>query len=221
MKQRIALSCCLLMMFFLYAGCSSTTSPGTTTVVVPKQGSIFIAYHSAKDSTGNIISSDTEKQTVTMTGLTIYGKTNVIALVQNQNGGTADTTYYHYEDNGDLSAASSSSSLWITAPFGSQSTLVKRSDTTVQGTHYVTNITAKGAGAGSVSIKGNTFSTQKVSFIVTDSVQSTGHVLSSGILNFAPALGFIVIEDDAATRDSFSGALGLASHTQVVDYTLY
>ena len=222
MKPNITFSSILLTIAFLYAGCSSTTSPGTTTVVVPKQGSIFIAYHSSKDSTGNIVSPDTERQTVANTGLTIYGKMNVVESIQSQDGVALDTVYFHYETNGDVSVYAAYIG-WLTAPFSSQTTTVHAVDTTIQGTHLVGSITLKGTGSGiisTISIKDKSFSTEKVS--VTESLDAGGYsTVTSTAISFAPALGWIVLEDDAATRDPFSGALGTSSHIQVIDYTLY
>ncbi len=220
-------------------GChSTTTSPndGGSTIVRHGAGSYFIMERVTRDSTGAIVSTSTTKEMFVATGLTIYGKSDVIALLDSSmSGWSVDTSYIRYESNGDVSSYVRPGSLpinggtspWITIPFGSQQSVTwLRYDTVSQFSAAHERATFAGAGSGSVTIKGQTFSTENVvsSITLTDTTFGpTNNVFnssSSSTIFFAPALGDIAAEDQPATRDPMSGQMGTSSHGQVVDYHL-
>src|SRR6266513_834747 len=88
-------------------GCSNSDSPGTkTTIVIPAKGSFFVEYSTITDSSGKLISSDTTVKTIIATGLTVDSKTDVIEFVTTLYGTVIDSSYGHYESNGDISTKS-------------------------------------------------------------------------------------------------------------------
>ncbi len=212
-----------------FAGCkSSSTSPnGSTAIVIPNAGSYFVSVNLQYDSTGALVESDTSVETFLQTGLSIHGKTNVVEVVDSSDGSVTDTTYYHYESNGDVSAYENNfggSLEWATYPFGSQQSQQLSGDTTEQGISESYAFTISGAGAGSISIAGKEFTTEKITVNgkIIATIFGIPDTLSGnlGTEAFAPSLGEIVDETTPAERDLFTQALGTSSHEFLISYVL-
>jgi hypothetical protein len=207
--------------------CKTTTSPNSgTTVTVPGVGSFFVTYDESRDSTNAVTSADTSTDTFVQKGLSVFGKTDVeeVLFKNSSSSSTPDTGYIHYESNGDLSVYEKMSGLnsgWIVYPFGSQGS-IKVADTS--GVGYHVTATAVGAGQGSVSIKGQSFTTEKVTLTILSSDTTPTQIYnetSVQTIQFAPALGWVVESDSPASRNSFDGSLGDSAHDIIIDYKLY
>ncbi|HEY3874528.1 MAG TPA: hypothetical protein VGM92_03555 [Candidatus Kapabacteria bacterium] len=220
------------------SGCkSNSTSPngGGTAITPPNAGSYFIAVNTETDSTGAVISLDTEKNMVILSNAAFYGKTGVTVFVDSdyQNGLSPDTTYLKYESTGDVeeyAGSSGNSSFnatgWITLPFGSQSsaTLVNTDTTLGFGVHGRITEGVSGAGTGNVTVEGESFYVNKVNLQVSiiDTASAPTFVISSisftTTASFAPALGYIVETDQPAYRTD--GELNPSIHGQMISYHL-
>ena len=220
----------MLAVIILVSGCSNSSSPGSsvTTIVIPAKGSWFITVSTGKDSTGQVIYSDTLTETIIATGLTVDNKTDVLEFTSQSHGLGPDTSYGHYESNGDVSRRPIHGGLhsyiaptgWFVLPVGSQSST--SFDTTEGATDNTS--TLAGAGSGSFTIKGKTFSTEKASLITVLKYPARPGVKDTvifDIISFAPGIPWTTTEDDQATRDPYSGALGTSVHKELVDYNLY
>jgi hypothetical protein len=231
----------LLFLFavVVMAGCKSTstsTNGSTTTIVTPGAGSYFTMVDITTDSTGAVVSSDTTVETFVATGLTYGGKTNVIELIDSQDGIPTDTGYLHYESDGDVSTYVPSSeeffgsvSGWWTIPFSSQQKVTIKGDTASNGTSESLSIIFQGAGSGSITIMGQSVYEEKVSSILDDTVMETlaGRTIYSdtttenlGTSSFAPSLGEEVESSTPGTRDPITGVMGNSDHHFVINYVL-
>jgi hypothetical protein len=218
-----------LLAVVVMAGCKSTsTSPsGSTTVVIPNAGSYFTLVNVQFDSTGEMVESDTIVETFLQTGLSIYGKTNVVEVIDSSNTYVTAGAYYHYESDGDVSVYGNiitGSPGWMLYPFGSQQPQQTSGDTIENGISESYALTISGAGSGSTSIAGTGFSTEKIT------VNGNIIVSRSGILDtisgnfgteaFAPSLGELVDETTPAERNYLTQKLGTSSHEYVIGYVL-
>jgi hypothetical protein len=207
--------------------CSSSTTPGSnSSITVPGVGSTFIMDNQTLDSNNVVLSSDTSTETFAKTGQSMFGKSNVVELVDSHNGGGSDTTYVNYESNSDISIYISNfpgngMNAWWTIPFASQST-AKLFDSTASGIHVT--VTVAGAGQGTLTINGQSVSTEKATLTMAESDTVAGVVVSMSSVTtaqFAPSLGEIVETDNPATRNLINGQLGTAKHEVVLSYTLH
>ena len=201
-------------------GCktSSTAHNGSTTttpsgITAPGEGSYFITFHQDIDSTGKITSSWTDTETVYLTGLPLFGKTNVMELLTKK--GTSTYTYngvefLNYESNGDVTSDSSinsegSASIlmgWngtdgpITYPFASQSPKTYTLDTIVNnnGKNDTSHLTLKfvGSGNGSTGINNQAVPTENVTMTATYTYNNSNNATETIVISFAPSLGVIV-----------------------------
>ena len=212
-------TCVVTVAFF--SGCSSNTNPSTGTLG-PKAGSYFTTQYKSLDSNGVLVSSYTLSDTIAQSGLSIMGKTNVVAV----RSGVPDLAYWNYEVNGDFSVLSDDAgySAWYSYPFGSQGTIQLPVETPGNGIRITK--TATGAGADSVVINGESFYTKKITITTafSDTDAFSNQVLTQitvDTVRFAPALGWIVSEH---TLGTYNPILNYTSNTQVntlVDYKLY
>jgi len=225
--------------FFLFlfavavmAGCkSSSTSPnGSTTLVMPNAGSYYVTVDIETDSTGTLVSSDTTTTTVAQTGLPIYGKTNVLELVEDTSGVPEDTVYIHYESNGDVSYHSTPNpelfgelAGWEIFPFASQQQQTLTADTTEDGETANFTETFLGAGSGTITINGQQFSEQNITGslkIIETGILYNDTSTSTGTESFAPSLGYLVESRNPGTRDPSTGMMGNSDHSYVIRYLL-
>ncbi len=194
---------------------------------IPNAGSYFITANLQYDSTGALVSSDTSVETFFRTGLSIYGKTDVVEAIDSSDGSVTDTTYYHYESDGDVSVYGQNiigSIGWTTYPFGSQQAQTINGDTTIQGISETYALTISGAGSGNTTIAGKSFSTEKINLSgkIIASFLGVSDTASGnfGTISFAPSLGEVVDETIPAQRDAVTRALGTSSHDFVISYFL-
>jgi hypothetical protein len=204
---------------FLGSCKSSSTGPGSSNIKTPGVGSFFITEEQTLDSNGTVISSYFDTATVAQAGLTVMGKTNVVAM----NLGVPDLQYYNYEPNGDLSYLTDDAGPeeWGTIPFGSQGMTQLPAQS---GSGFHETKTAVGAGTGSVIVNGQSFSTEKVivTSVFTDTLfNETSQDTTIDTAQFAPAIGWIVSEETPGTRDHILGVMSSTRRSVLVDYKLY
>lgn len=171
----------LLLLPALIVGCSDSTSSNAP--LGPGQGSSYIYDTYMTDSVGQTVpgSNVTSTMTVDAVGITYNGKSNVHRFVSDQK----DTTYMHYEPNGDVAIYGSLQGMqgnlpvqlpiryepgWILFPFGSKTaTALPPIDTTIVVPFQGTDVAARVRGTGSVTpigqeqvtVAGETISTEK------------------------------------------------------------
>ncbi len=157
----------IVLCIVVIAGCkSTTTSPNASTFSRgPAVGTYFILQDTYTDSTGNVISTDTTKELVVATGVTIYGESDVDEIADSSSAGwSKDTAYFRYLTDGDVSTYIHSSTAdpsgWFTYPFATQTAANWFSvDTTLPG--IIINDTAQVVGGGFANItdtvNGNVF----------------------------------------------------------------
>jgi hypothetical protein len=148
-------------------------------------------------------------------------------LIDSSDGQVTDTAYINYESDGDISAFGNNiagTSEWWLYPFASQQPETINGDTAVSGVAETYTFTFSGGGAGTASIMGKSFSTEKVnlngkiiaSFLgINDTVSG-----NFGTISFAPSLGEVVDETTPAMKDPVTQAQGTSSHDFVVSYVL-
>ncbi len=226
-----------LVAIIAFAGCkSSSTSPGSSeTVVVPNPGSYFVTVDVSIDSTGAIVSTDTSVETFFQTGLSIFGKTNVIELIDSADGSVTDTGYIHYESDGDVSSYAASnvgglslSNGWITFPFASQQPTTFGIDTSFQGQSLQFTEKYTGAGQGSITIEGKQFSEQNInssgssilSYNLAGKIISDTSTFGNGTVSFAPSLGEVVEQRTPGAREPITKMMGNSDHSFVIRYVL-
>ncbi len=217
----------------LIGGCKTSTSPSNSSITTPGAGSYFVNVSQSKDTMGMITSSDTSTDNVVQTGLAFSGKTNVMEVITTNSDGSHDTNYFHYESNGDVSVYAASSSTgfgtlptnngWITIPFASQGTTTSSSDTTIDGYPFHVNFTVAGAGSGSVTIKGKSFSTENAKMTIAMSGSVFGQAINMSTattLQFAPSLGYVVATNTPGTRNPITGTMQPSNQSMTIDYSL-
>jgi hypothetical protein len=131
----------IVLCTFVIAGCKSTTTApnASTSSRGPAVGTYFILQDTYTDSTGNVISTDTTKELVVATGVTIDGESDVVEIADSSSAGwSKDTAYFRYLADGDVSAyiegISGDPSGWFTYPFATQTAATWFSvDTTLPG----------------------------------------------------------------------------------------
>ncbi len=217
------------------AGCSSSSSPnGSTAVVHPNEGSTFTFVTVITDSAGKVVPPiDTTVETFAGVGFTLNGETNVDQLVDNQDGNLTGTSYLHYESDGDVSYLSPGGYFgalngWWLFPFASQQTVSITGDTIENGDTLQSTLTFQGAGSGSITIMGQTFSEERVTgsiagistSLVKGKVTTVTGTQSLGTISFAPALGETVETSVPGTRNATTGKMGNSEHYYAIGYTL-
>ncbi len=202
---------------------------------MPGKGSTF-TMTKTDTASGGATTSVNLRDSVIATGLSVNGKTNVFKSVTiDANGFVVDTAYNVIESNGDVStmngqvAALSAffpSVTWLTLTVASQKTdtlVQKDSNITISGiavkAHFA--LLSMGAGTGSATIKGNSFSTESATVMLTVSATGIGSfTLRKSTITFSPGLGWAVSQDSPALAPVFTLNLQPNGfHSQLTDYT--
>ncbi|MDP4199189.1 MAG: hypothetical protein Q8922_05460 [Bacteroidota bacterium] len=238
MKQSVLKSFVSAVLFSIaVAGCSSSTTSQPPTQVTPGKASTFTTTETDTASGGGTSQRST-RDSVLATGLTVGAKTNVMKSVTMDatgHSGPLDTSYTVYEANGDVStmgpqtlslSAEFPGFTWLTLTVASQKTdtlVTKDSTITIAGfpvtAHFA--LISMGAGTGSATIKGKTFSTESATVLLTASAPGLGpYALRKSTITFAPGLGWAVSQDSPALAPVFGLALQPTGfHVQLTDYT--
>jgi len=200
-------------------------------VVIPTPGSYFVLHYSETDSTGNVVLSDTEWETIKATDLTQNGKDGVVEIIISGQApdGSFDTSisYRKYETNGDLSMYYTEKgglfpAGWYTYPFATQASFSGTHDTLFQGETLHEAYTIAGSGSGSITIKGTSFTTQKITITSTVTRNGITTPYSIRIFEFAPSLGEIVKYEFPGQHVEYNpNRLNNSDHMSAFDYSLH
>lgn len=209
---------CLLVLCLASCSKDSTVAPPTSTTgeLPPKVGSTFTYDHYDTDTTTGLpiaAGRETTVQTVVKTGMTYFGRNNVMMLVEPRSGRT-DTTYMTYDSTAGLSMfhpnLSGSTGKWLAHHVASGlSDMIKWIDTSYQdnkilGGHNF-SISTSTAVQDSVLYKGTMLKVIKIMKLYSDIFTTGTSVEIEGItayIYYAPSIGnFVKIESPAHTRE--------------------
>jgi hypothetical protein len=214
-------------------GNDTTTSlllRGTGLHYQAKVGSSYTFAGYDKDSNG-VKKSGTDRTTVayiTDNGLFYAGQSNVREVVE-----ISDTTYFHYESNGDVSIFFKGLEIdtithdrkgagWMRLPFGSllagvtlytlPDTVLTRSIAGVPvNVHFGMNVSVDYVGAENILVGTETLSTQKVKLtiqVTLKTASATQVTTATDYYSYAPTIGYLAKEEKAQTVTPKSGKDG-------------
>lgn len=218
---------CCFAAAFAFAACksdSTSSNPTPTSNGTLAKGNTFTTTHYDSTSTGT--ESNTWKDSVIATGLTIDSRLNVSETVHiDSTGKVTDSSYVYFAANGDaefrrVSHGFSFNAMfptvtWMKLPFGSQSSIeLGAFDTTISFSGLPVNVhfalTSSGAGTGSFTFNGKTYSTKKAAVRLIASNASLGaDTLASQTVSFASEIGWNTTLVSPAIHDAY----GLSQQT--------
>ena len=192
----------------LFSWCCSAYEPQPQPTVVdktimPGKGSTFTFNDLPLDLHGTEIvdSIYTSKDSVVETGLSLFGKSNVMHVIyKNTKTGTNADRFYNYESNGDISIfIPSPISKWITFVFHDISGIsgIKLFDTTITSSHIVIFDTINTDGwNGQDTFASKRIGTEYFKEFTSTLITNSGIIesnISKAVWVFAPALGYFEI----------------------------
>ena len=225
----------VLALLIVLASCSDkAVDPGTITVIQAKAGSTFtFDEYNTDTATGMPIaeSRDTSVHTITRTGITFLGKSNVSEVSMLSSTDTS-TVYFNYEANGDISFGypgfSPASAIWVTYPISSKTS----STVTLIDTSYTffgvtisakTTLTSSYVGTESMTINGQSVSVIKIKMTSLTKTTTAGiprEDTSVTYIYIAPSLGYLAKVDQAPMTIPVLGTKSEGSYSALIRYTL-
>jgi hypothetical protein len=235
-RHYLLITLCIVSTALLLADCSDTAGPNAGGVFVPGVGSSYMLASYDVDRSGAKIagSDDTSSITVAATGVTRFGRNDVVLLTTDW----GDTTEAIYESNGDLSITSqhaiggngvifTTPLIWTALPFGSKkgetTVMSYDSSATVAGVLHRLTLTETVAYVGSeeVQVGSQKLSAQKVvqrvNWVHSEGASSDS-VVYIDTLSFAPSIGFFAAEGGSRTSSQSPPFAGW--RTRLVSYSL-
>jgi hypothetical protein len=190
---------------------------GTPTFNSPNVGSSFILQDSRIDSFGSVTAGDIYNFTVTQKNMSVFGRSNVTAFLLG-NGQDTSIFYMQYAPNGDV-AMERGNEMWMDLPFASGTPYQRvLRDSTNGSYHQKETVTVTSLGAGSVTIGGHTFASQRVQVVTEYLYQDTNYFDDNSyedIYEWIPEIGFFgaVRSHDAGDRSMRQTITALIQYT--------
>jgi hypothetical protein len=229
----------LLVLAALVVSCGddNPTSPNNGTIVSPKIGSTFTYEAYSTDTTTGLPvaeTRDTVVMTVSRTGLTFGGMTNVTETIT-IDGADTIVSYYRVDGNNDVLTYTTGAILqvegWFTIPNSSKATktsvIIDSTSIDVTGAEPDTTRikaihTATYVGEETMVVKGESIKVVKIAMVWHESIVSSAFAFTINVpytLYFASSLGTICrYEQDVLTADD--GARSPGIYRGLIDYQL-
>jgi hypothetical protein len=195
------------LLLLLCIGCSdsdTTTGPGNNpnlgVGVAPKAGSWFRFTSIDLDSNGVPIvgSNGWEIDSIIQSGLTVFGKSNVVMIRSSTIGGGAGSeAYFCYESNGDVSMLipEATDTTWKTVPFGSKIPRITHLDSVIFGEPYSKDDTLLYLGTETLTVRAVPLTASKVKMSVYEKASLFGSpfdTYTNTILSFSSSIGYFI-----------------------------
>jgi hypothetical protein len=171
---------------------------GTSKLITmpPKPGSTFTYVHVFYDSLNRRVEGNIHVDTVMATGLSLYGKKNIMSVHSRIRSSGNTPAYYNFEPNGDISLYFENIRLWLTYPIQSHShrTYIFI-DTISDNEHTVSKANISYEGISTMSLGDTSLAVTKIKwfglFTFTNSVMNYTDTIIA-YYYFAPSIGYLV-----------------------------